>query len=532
MKYNSELSKYLGEDYHLNRYADKEEAIKNLLKVDFSKSRNDLNKGGLPYYSNGSSGYVDNSDDHTLIIGATASMKSRACIMPLVTSLGLAGENMCVLDPKGEISDMTSGYLKHLGYDVKIINFRDLSKSDSFNPLYESYKLLSKTNPSLKDLNLAKSYINDLADIIAATQDKPESNVDPYWINSTKQFIDGMINLLLNVAHEHTCNFANMASFVTSASHIATNDEDDSDIVKSFLSYFPDYHSIKHKLSGTIYNANQTRNCVISCVKTALSPFYLNRELEGVLSNNTINLREFANKDKKIALFIITPDEKSTYSPLCAILIRQIYTICIEEAEKSADKKLTRRLNLILDEFANIPKIPDMDNMISASRSRNIRFYIVLQCNSQLEAKYGKSNASTIKNNCQNWVYLNTRESDLMSEVIYLIGEDPSNLNKHELISPVELLNLRKHFPYVSALIINKNTRPFVTDMADISLYKEVCNFDKSIKYPPISVKTQERVIEYMNPNQIFTEIPKDLDSMNRLMMNDGLPPMFSEDPP
>ena len=80
--------------------------------------------------------------------------------------------------------------------------------------------------------------------------------------------------------------------------------------------------------------------------------------------------------------------------------------------------------------------------MISAARSRNIRFYLVLQCNSQLHSKY-QQQGTTIKNNCQNWVYLNSREKELIEEVQELVGVDPSDPNSHA-VSVNDLLGIKK----------------------------------------------------------------------------------------
>ena len=54
-------------------------------------------------------------------------------------------------------------------------------------------------------------------------------------------------------------------------------------------------------------------------------------------------------------------------------------------------------MNFLLDEFSNLPAIPDMAAMISAARSRNIKFHLIIQGLYQLSSKYGSDNAHTIK---------------------------------------------------------------------------------------------------------------------------------------
>ena len=48
------------------------------------------------------------------------------------------------------------------------------------------------------------------------------------------------------------------------------------------------------------------------------------------------------------------------------------------------------RVNFVLEEFCNMPKLEDIVAMLTAARSRNIRFHIVIQSYSQMIDKYGE----------------------------------------------------------------------------------------------------------------------------------------------
>ena len=102
-----------------------------------------------------------------------------------------------------------------------------------------------------------------------------------------------------------------------------------------------------------------------------------------------------------------------------------------------ADKnggRLKERTYFILDEFANIGKIPDFDKKISTSRSRGISFSVILQNIDQLEAVYEKS-YETIMGNCDTHVFLG---SNSFKTVEYFskslgektIGRDNISINK------------------------------------------------------------------------------------------------------
>lgn len=68
------------------------------------------------------------------------------------------------------------------------------------------------------------------------------------------------------------------------------------------------------------------------------------------------------------------------------------------------------RTNFLLDEFANMPKLKDMTTMITAARSRHMRFTMIIQNYAQLNQVYGKEEAETIRGNCGNIIYLISAE--------------------------------------------------------------------------------------------------------------------------
>lgn len=77
--------------------------------------------------------YFVDEDTHTLCIGATRSGKSRCVVLETIGLLGLAGESMIISDPKSELYNYTSNYLKELGYVVSTLDFRNPLKSDRYN---------------------------------------------------------------------------------------------------------------------------------------------------------------------------------------------------------------------------------------------------------------------------------------------------------------------------------------------------------------------------------------------------------------
>ena len=79
--------------------------------------------------------------------------------------------------------------------------------------------------------------------------------------------------------------------------------------------------------------------------------FTTQKNLTNMLSGNTIDVAQFGRE--KTAVYLIIPDEKSTYHFLITTFIKQAYEILIAEAQKETNRTLPIRVNFVLDEEAS-----------------------------------------------------------------------------------------------------------------------------------------------------------------------------------
>ena len=68
-----------------------------------------------------------------MTIGATRSGKTRCIVLQSIAYTALAGESMCVNDPKGELAAYCTPYLKRLDYEVICLDFKNPLKSSRYN---------------------------------------------------------------------------------------------------------------------------------------------------------------------------------------------------------------------------------------------------------------------------------------------------------------------------------------------------------------------------------------------------------------
>ncbi|MBQ2737807.1 MAG: type IV secretory system conjugative DNA transfer family protein [Clostridia bacterium] len=440
-------SKYLNHNQE-TRWATREEIEASGTYVEFGKEGS---AAGLPLLSNGRVGYVDDKDTHTLIFGSTGSKKTRLFGMPLLNFFAAAGESFIATDPKGELYMKTAGYVKSQGYNIVTINFRDLAKGDMWNPLYLPYKLYREGK-----VDEATAMLNDFVNTVAEPILK--NTKDAYWGEAASSYALGALLLIMECARPEEAHPASLASLCG---------RDYEDILRDLVDNMSDDALCAINLKGVLACPENTLRCIYSTLFSMVRIFVAQKNLSAKLAGNTIDMTTIGKQ--KTAVYIIVPDEKTTYHFLVTTFIKQVYETLIAEAQNSPDKRLPVRVNLVLDEFCNIPRIPDMPSMISAARSRNMRFYLIVQSYHQLRGKYGED-ADTIKGNCDNWVFLTSKELSLLQEISALCGTNHlKGEGDRKLISESELQRLSKEKG--EALIMHARQYPIITEIADVDAY-------------------------------------------------------------
>lgn len=141
---------------------------------------------------------------------------------------------------------------------------------------------------------------------------------------------------------------------------------------------------------------------------------------------NLMNLDEMGDPGQRTAVFAIMSDTDKTFSFLHAIMMWQSIDILCRRALEKYNGKLPTMVNFIFDEFANIGTIPDIEQTIAVTRSRNIGISIILQSVAQLESRYDKK-AKTIIDCCDTTLFLGGKSNSTNKEISEMIGKQTIN---------------------------------------------------------------------------------------------------------
>ena len=136
-----------------------------------------------------------------------------------------------------------------------------------------------------------------------------------------------------------------------------------------------------------------------------------------------LELDKLGDPETKIILYGIISDTDKTFAFLLAILMWQtINSLCNVALDKYSGK-LPTLVNFIIDEFANIGILPDIERMIAVTRSRNIALTIILQSIAQLSNNYSEDASKIIRGNCDTQLFLGGTDLETNKEISELLGQ-------------------------------------------------------------------------------------------------------------
>lgn len=406
---------------------------------------------------------------HSLIIGATGSGKTTTFINPMIQLLGATscGSSMIMTDPKGELFDLHSKFLKERGYDVLLFDLRDTYSSSRWNPLsviwdmYQDYVEAGKglkahrdsmaDYPDLKvmdgmaeegepwiewngqafadlrhahdEASVARQKIydemyEDLSDLVAGicpiTNEK-----DPLWEKGARSVVMATCLAMLEDSQDERLGMTKEKFNFFNVNKILTKSDNNYEAVKKF---FDGRNPLSQAVSlsrQVLAAAEQTMSSYMSITFDKLSLFNDNG-ICGLTASTDIRAAQFA--EKPTALFLKIPDEKDTRHGLASLFILSIYKALIKVASGNEDLSLPRNVYFIMDEFGNMPKIEKFGQMITVGRSRKIWFNMVVQSYSQLNNVYGETTADIVKSNCGMKMFIGSNDIGTCKEFSELCG--------------------------------------------------------------------------------------------------------------
>ena len=333
---------------------------------------------------------------NVLVVGGSGTGKSASYSIP--NAYQLLGSYVFT-DPKGELYDKTAGYLRQNGYKIKVLNLVHPQYSDGYNPLMHVASEID---------------VDIIANTIVKGQKTEGGNSDPFWDDSAEMLLKALIYYLMATRPDEEQNLASCAELVRAA-----NSNGGSNLLTELMSQLPYDHPARMNYKSIEIAPEKTYSSILSTLQSKLGKFD-SKEIAELTSTDTIDFEQIGQE--KTAVYVISSDTHGAYDFLLTIFFSQMIQQLYDLADNSPGLKLKVPTYFILDEFANIGRIPDFDKKISTSRSRAISFSVILQNLDQLEAIYEKAN-ETIIGNCDTHVFLGSNSQKTVEYFSKALGE-------------------------------------------------------------------------------------------------------------
>lgn len=326
-----------------------------------------------------------------LVVGSTGSGKTFSTAYPRI--MHTYNSSVVVPIAKRDLMNRFASLFEKRGYKVMVLDFVSPDKSTiGYDPL----------DRVRTDLDVVR-----LAEAIADKKSYEGSKADPFWEQSSTSLIASLINLvILNARISGTrpslrdvINVFHTIEFNYDGESMKTNFDD---IFERLEENFPGnqagiqwqtFHEAAQRTSKSIYvSLNTVVDKVINESILALAA-----------EEERVDFEKLGRE--RTALFVITSPMDSAMQNYINIFYSDLFSSMFFEAEANGGS-LGIPVHIICDDFACSGRIPDFEKYISVFRAAGISVTLLLQSESQLESMYGQSNATTIINNCDTYVYM------------------------------------------------------------------------------------------------------------------------------
>ena len=361
-----------------------------------------------------------NRNKHVIVTGSAGAGKTFRIVKP---NLCQTYASYVLTDPKGTLLPETGNLFEKKGYNIYVLDTVDMKNSMHYNPF--AYIREPKD-------------ILTLANVLYSNLKPPDAGTppDPFFDQAALLWLQATIGYLWYEAPPEEQNIPTLLELLE-ADDVREDDESYENAVDMLFAELekknPRHFAVKQRKKYK-KAAGKTAKSILISVGSYLSPFDI-PEVAELVSYDELKFDTYGDAGQKSILYVIISDTDTTYNFLPAVLFTQMFNVLCYKADKEMGGKLKTPVQFILDEFANIGKIPGFKTLIATIRSRLMGVIMILQAKSQLKDNY-KDAAETIEGNCDSAVFLGGTEKSTLKDLEEALGKETIDLwNNSETFS-------------------------------------------------------------------------------------------------
>ena len=402
------------------------------------------------------------------VYGSSGSMKTRSFCVNRILQAAVRGESLIISDPKSELYEKSSEYLRDQGYCVKVFNLVNPENSDSWNCLseVEGQELMAQLFVDV----IIKNTINN-------------GKGDHFWDSCEMNLLKALVLYVDQSYAEQNRNIGEVYRLLT------LSGESDLD---SLFENLPPTHPAKAPYSLYKQASDTVRSGVIIGLGSRLQVFQ-SELIKKITTRDEIDL-ELPGQER-CAYFLVTSDQDSTFDFLASLFLSFCFIKLVRYADKNCEGgKLPVPVHVLGEELTACGTIPDLSRRLSVIRSRNISMSCVFQNLAGLQNRYPLNLWQEILGNCDSQLFLGCTD-ELTAEFIssrtglasvsvsskskqlgtWRISNytpeyrETSGVGKRPVLTPDEVLRL----PIKQALVIIRGQKVLKVDKMDYSKHPE-----------------------------------------------------------
>ena len=402
------------------------------------------------------------------VYGSSGSMKTRSFCMNRILQAAVRGESLIISDPKSELYEKSSEYLRDQGYCVKVFNLVNPENSDSWNCLseVEGQELMAQLFVDV----IIKNTINN-------------GKGDHFWDSCEMNLLKALVLYVDQSYAEQNRNIGEVYRLLT------LSGESDLD---SLFENLPPTHPAKAPYSLYKQASDTVRSGIIIGLGSRLQVFQ-SELIKKITTRDEIDL-ELPGQER-CAYFLVTSDQDSTFDFLASLFLSFCFIKLVRYADKNCEGgKLPVPVHVLGEELTACGTIPDLSRRLSVIRSRNISMSCVFQNLAGLQNRYPLNLWQEIMGNCDAQLFLGCTD-ELTAEFIssrtglasvsvsskskqlgtWRISNytpeyrETSGVGKRPVLTPDEVLRL----PIKQALVIIRGQKVLKVDKMDYSKHPE-----------------------------------------------------------
>jgi len=292
--------------------------------------------------------------------------------------------SMLFIDPKGEFFGSLSAYRRALGQYVFVLDPSNPERSNQYDPF--------------ADLGDSAEALRSAAKLIL--EPPPNSREPPYF---AQRATNGLVAALraAKLAHRPPLAYLYEVKRRGLAHFIRTLSRVEDDVVQDTLTDFIGRHP--SEASAERLAADERLQTIWSTLNTRTADL-LQPGVRAVTSGCDFRARDLVLNEKPVTLFLtFRESEIEATKAFLRLTTLALITDLIRIGDTRAHD-IKHKLLLGFDEAGRIP-VPRLFDLVSTVSSRGMSALIYVQDLAQLEATYGRANATTIRGNCDTQVF-------------------------------------------------------------------------------------------------------------------------------